>query len=292
MLRSIGSRALRRAVLPGVASLMMLAGFVGVPMASAHARESVRLPATHVTVSDAATEMPGAVRAGWTDFTFSNAGSAPVEVQFVKLHDGRTPADVLAAFQAPDPDAAVQEIGSFQGGANTLNPGASQEVYLKLTQGNYVAVTFSFISPQPRITTFRVYGSADAGPQPGEADGAITLYNNDSVFKIVVSAGVQRSGTVLAKVSDAGTQPHEYALHKLLPGVTQAQATQCLFDPTCNPFNILTLDGGLATIEPGASAYLVLHNDPGTYFAACFVIDARTGDPHFLLGMYTFYTVQ
>lgn len=292
MALTIGSRLLQRAVLTGVASLMMLAGFVGAPMVSAHAREESRLPKIAVAVSGSAPEMPSALHAGWTDFTFVNTSSAPAEVQFVRLHEGRTPADALAAFQAQNPDAAVQEIGSFQGGANTLNPGASQEVYLKLTRGSYVAVSFSFISPLPLITPFRVYGSGDGGPKPGEADGTITLYNNDTVFKIQVSPGAQRDGTVVATVSDIGTQPHEYALHRLLPGVTQAQAKQCLFDPTCDPFNFVALDGGLATIEPGTTAYLVLRNTPGTYFAACFVIDSRTGDPHFLLGMYTFYTVQ
>jgi hypothetical protein len=50
--------------------------------------------------------------------------------------------------------------------------------------------------------------------------------------------------------------------------------------------------GGLGAIQAGTSAWLKLNLKPGNYAVVCFVPDAKTGKPHFMLGMLNSFTVQ
>jgi len=45
-------------------------------------------------------------------------------------------------------------------------------------------------------------------------------------------------------------------------------------------------------MSAGNTVWSLLDLKPGTDVAVCFVPDAQTGMPHFLMGMYTPFTVQ
>jgi len=49
--------------------------------------------------------------------------------------------------------------------------------------------------------------------------------------------------------------------------------------------------GGVAPLSPGLTNYLLLDLTPGNYLTICFVPDAATGMPHFMMGMLAGFSV-
>jgi uncharacterized cupredoxin-like copper-binding protein len=77
--------------------------------------------------------------AGEHVFSLKNEGAQPHEATLVKLDEGATAMDILAAFS---PDAQGPPPGSFVGGVGVLAPGASQSFPATLDSGHYAFMCF------------------------------------------------------------------------------------------------------------------------------------------------------
>lgn len=88
---------------------------------------------------DFAYEMPGTVKAGAQLWQFMNAGQQTHEISLVKLHDGKTMADVKAFLDGPNPDFG-NAPGDLVGGNAPISGGVREFFTVSLTAGNYVAL--------------------------------------------------------------------------------------------------------------------------------------------------------
>ncbi len=107
-------------------------------------------------------------------------------------------------------------------------------------------------------------------------------------FSIVLPSSL-KPGPVLLNVTNQGPQPHEMDLLKLAPGKSEQDVLKFLQKPAGPP--PFTDAGGMGGLAPGTSGWVKLNLTSGNYVALCFVPDAKTGNPHFALGMITTFTV-
>jgi hypothetical protein len=248
------------------------------------------LPQVTITAKDFSFAMPDTLQAGLVDITLTNQGAQPHQAQLERLNDGVTQAQVLDAFKK-GPEAMLPLLSSY-GGANTVDPGQSQEVVLNLTPGQYVMLCFisgadnipHFAKGMYKFFTVTAPSNANQASQP-QADGQVTLKD----FSFVLPTSIH-AGPMTLQVTNQGTQPHEMDLLKLLPGKGVQDALAFLQKPAGPP--PFADAGGMGALNPGMSGWVKLNLTSGNYVALCFVPDITTGKPHFALGMITTFSVQ
>lgn len=234
--------------------------------------------------------MPDTLQTGLVDITLTNQGTQPHQAQLERLNNGVTQAQVLAAFKK-GPGAFLPLLSSY-GGANTVNPGQSQEVILTIAQGQYIILCFvSGPDHIPHVIKgmykfFTVTGpSNDSQVSQPQVNGQVMLRD----FSIVLPASIPADSMML-QVTNQGSQPHEMDLLKLMPGKTVKDALAFLQKPAGSP--PFEDAGGMGALNPGMSGWVKLNLMSGNYVALCFVPDRTTGTPHFALGMITSFSVQ
>lgn len=292
----------------GVLALLVVSCIVASPVAQAHA-DGASLP--HVTIwahnntsgtqfwfTMSSTTLP----AGYVRITLVNAGTQDHMAQFIKLNPGVSEGHMLSElkelFSLPPGPATAMEwrqflaIASGAGGADSITPGSSQDVIEHLAPGRYVVVCFD-TTPQgvPHFAlgmhlAFQVSGQVQDSQTP-QANGTV----DERDHQILVPATIHESEWLTLRVS-VMDQTHEFQLLMLPPGTTRAQLLACLRGQTCTLTAPPIDAGGTAALAPGNSHWVILHLQPGTYGAVCFVPDIRTGMPHALMGMVTVFTVS
>jgi uncharacterized cupredoxin-like copper-binding protein len=254
------------------------------------ATQQPSLPSITIKAKDYSFDMPDTLQAGLVDVTMMNEGTQPHQVQFARLNDGVTQAQTLAALKK-GLDAFVP-LFTFEGGANTVDPGQSQQVILNLPAGQYMAQCFVSGSDNiPHLAKgmykfFTVTGSSTTtqASMP-QVSGQVSLKNFSFVVPTTINAG-----SLTWQVTNQGTQPHEMDLLKLAPGKDVPDMLAFLRKPAGPP--PFTDAGGMGALAPGLSAWVKLNLTSGKYVALCFVPDPTTGKPHFALGMMTSFTVH
>ena len=93
--------------------------------------------------------------AGPSPFAFFNDGPDIHHVQLIRLADGKTVADLLAALKAPGP---FPSWATEAGGPNAVDPGHELTATIDVVPGNYALVCF--------------VDTPDHVPSPHEGDGA------------------------------------------------------------------------------------------------------------------------
>lgn len=270
----------------GALLCVLLATLIGAITACGEAS----MPTATITGKDFAFEMPDTLPSGLVDITFKNTGKEPHQVNIARLNNGVTQEKFKSTLQQ-GPDAALALL-TFAGGANTIDPGKSQEVVNNLTPGQYVALCF-LTSPDGKshimegMMKFFTVSQATPGSQPAapESVGTVTLKD----FNISVPANLS-AGSYTWKVVNNGPQTHEMALIKLKSGKTLDDARNFVAHPSGQP--PFTDAGGIGALAPKATGWVMLDLEKGTYVALCFVPDVHNGKPHFEEGMVTQFTVK
>lgn len=257
--------------------------------------------------------MPTKVPTGFVEFRFTNDGSQNHMAQFFRLNVGVSEHELIERltplFTSRDPKVIVPalhellEITSAAGGANSVEPGASQTVIERLTAGHYVVVCFDSTSngtPHFLLGMHKSFWATSDAKAPVDRDERVvngTIHANGTVLEfdhhITVPKVITRDKPLLLKVS-VSDQTHEFALLRVPTGTTAAQFLQCLTGPpsACQLKGAPMDAGGTASIAPGSTHWVELHLAPGTYVALCFVPDINTGMPHAFMGMITAFTVS
>jgi uncharacterized cupredoxin-like copper-binding protein len=233
-----------------------------------------------VTTTDYGFAMPDTIAAGQVTFRIENHGHEAHHLTLVRLGQGHSLADLLAAFKAggPPPAWAV-----FAGGPNAVDPGGtSLSTTLDLRPGKYAAIC---IIPSPdgvphlmkgMSKAITVKGSATAPPL--SAPDTITLTDYAYAFSRALAPGTHR-----VVVRNTGTQPHELAIARPAPGKHAADVARWIEHMQGPPPAHFL--GGVSPIAPGQSNVLTLVLDRGAYAFLCFVPDAKDGKPHVAHGM-------
>ncbi len=243
----------------------------------------------NIVATDFKFEMPDTIPAGVVTFNLVNHGKELHHAQLVKLEDGKTINDFLAASKEHGPPPSWVK---FVGGPNPAGPGQTISGANALAPGNYLVICFIPSSDgvphaaKGMSRPFTVSGASDAGTAlPAVAD-TIRLVDYDFLPSRPLTAG---SHTFL--VENVGPQAHELVLIRLAPGKTiqdfGAWAEGGLKGPPpASPV------GGVAALDQGLTAQFTAALTPGEYGFICFVPDTKDGKPHLAHGMLKQFKVE
>jgi hypothetical protein len=234
---------------------------------------------------DAPTQIPGGV----TAVRLINQGHELHHVVFIRLDDGKTPADLAAAINKPGPPPSWAKDA---GGPNGTVPGGTSNATVILEPGNYVLVCFIAGTDnvphmaKGMVRPLTVTASNGASGSASEPTADITLGLTEYSFAF---APVPTSGGHTIRVDNNGKQDHEIVLVRITPGKTVADLMAWLDKPAGPP--PADLLGGISPMAPGRHAYFTADLTPGSYAAMCFVGDYADGKPHIAHGMIKPFTV-
>lgn len=240
-----------------------------------------------ITARDYAFDIPAEIPAGLTTFRLVNRGPSLHHMQLVRLEEGKTVDDFLAALRAGGPPPAW---ATMAGGPNPPEPGAETNATLAMAPGNYAVLCFVPDSAgvphvmKGMVHRLRVTGAAPASMAEPSADVRVALVDYGFELSRPLTAGRHT-----IRVDNNGPQPHEIAVLRLKPGKSPEDFGAWGEHPR-GPAPA-TLVGGVSGIMPGTHAYFTADFEPGEYAFICFVPDAKDGKPHFMHGMAKRFTV-
>jgi hypothetical protein len=233
------------------------------------------------TAKEFAFEGPDTIPAGLTTFKLTDAGQEIHHVALVKLEQGKTYADLQAAFKAagPPPTWAVA-----YGGVNPPAPGSTATAMQVMEPGNYAVVCFVESADhvphmaKGMMKPLTVTASPTANMTEPTADVTLTLSDYTFALSKPLVAGKQ-----MIKVENSAAQPHEVVLVQLAPGKTIQELGAWVMNmkgpPPGKPI------GGIPGFMSGKNTYFEADLAPGDYGMICFIPDAKDGKPHFTHGM-------
>jgi hypothetical protein len=240
-----------------------------------------------VIAKDFAFELPSEIPAGLTTFKLVNRGPSLHHIQLIRLEEGKTGDDYLAALKAGGPPPAW---ATPAGGPNPPEVGDTALTTMEMKPGTYLLVCFipsadgvpHFIKGMTH-TLMVTAPTRAAAPEPA-ADLVVKLVDFDFQLSQPLTAGRHT-----IRIENGGAQPHEVAFIRLEPGKTPADFTAWGERPEGSAPG--RLFGGVSAIMPGARAFVELDLPPGEYALICFVPEMADGKPHFVHGMMKQVTV-
>ena len=240
-----------------------------------------------VVANDYKFDAPAEIPAGLTKFVLKGAGQQIHHATIARLDDGKTVADLQAAFKTPGPPPSWV---TFVGGPNVPDPGEEANATVDLTPGNYALICFVDTPDKvPHFAKGMVHGftvtGATTNAMAPTAD--VDLVLQDYVFNFDKPL---TPGRHTIKVTNPAAQDHEIQLIQLDSGKTLADMQQWMAKMS-GPAPGRAV-GGIASMKPGATNYFEVDLTPGEYVAICFVPDKNDGKPHFMHGMARQFTVS
>lgn len=238
-----------------------------------------------VTAHDFSFDAPDRMPAGAVTIRFENQGQELHHAQLVRLEDGKTMDDLMAA----EASGGDMSFAVWVGGPGVVASGGKASVTLQLEPGNYLWLCFVETSGAPHLAmgmSHPVTVEGEAGEPLPAADRTMILDD----YSFALDAPLTR-GRHVVRVRNDAVQPHEVTLIKLAPGKTlddlmAFMADDAQGDPPGIPI------GGMQALSQGHSANMELYLDPGEYGLICFIPDAGDGQPHFVHGMMEQITVE
>lgn len=240
---------------------------------------------------------------GFQQLEFENGTDTDADLSIMRLHDGVSTQEFLAAdgvvdaaFATGDMESGTKAVGALLALADAVGgvqlPGGTQgSAYIQLEPGTYVLKGSRGGSPgQPTVASYLTVNvsSGERGQEP-TADLDLHLKDFHFDFPEAVAAGQQ-----LWRVSNTGSQPHIGLIFKLAEGKTADDALAWMadeggpppveFGPNSSAF--------IQTITAGQTFYLPVNLTPGTYVAVCPLPNLASGEPHFMDGMVSTFTVR
>jgi hypothetical protein len=236
------------------------------------------------TAMDFAFRAPATATAGLATIRLVNQGTKLHNVQLVRLAEGKTLRDLVAAWQKKEPFPAWAVA---VGGPTAAWRGQTIEATVLLEPGRYGVVCWV---PAPdgqlhlmkgMMSQLEVTGAATAGVALPKADVTVKLFD----YNYLIS-GALRSGTRAIRVDNSGPQTHELVFVKLAPGKTAMDAAKWaeggqVTDP---PGEMVA---GVSGLAPGRAAVIRPTLTKGRYALVCFVPDAKSAKhlAHVEMGM-------
>lgn len=208
----------------------------------------------------------GSNPAGVTMVQLKNLGMENHEAQFVRLNDGVTLDQFLAALRETSGQGEPPPIFTFEGGPAAISPGKSQTVLLALTPGQYVLLC---LVPGPDNVPHAAKGmvlplTVTAGGGTGDVlpagAGTIMLGGGTLGLPETLPARPQTY-----RVANTAKTPHALMIGRLPADKTLDDVRAVLAAPEPPPW--FESAGGLDGLKPGANAGVVLDLAPGRYAA-------------------------
>lgn len=244
-----------------------------------------------IRTMDYAFEAPASIPAGATTFRIVNAGKELHHVWLVKLEQGKTVGDYMAAMQATAKGEAPPPAWAIDmGGPQMGMPGALADGTVTLDAGSYVIVCHIPAadgvphSAKGMYKPLTVTASRAPATEP-KADVTLTLRDYDFAFSAPLTAGRRT-----LRIVNEAEQFHEAFIARLLPGKTAAEALQWVESGMKGP-PPMELVGGATGLAKGRGMQFTADFAEGEYALLCFLPDAKDGKPHVAHGMIKQITV-
>jgi hypothetical protein len=238
-----------------------------------------------VTSTASGLSLPSRLQAGLYRVAFVNHTSGPDEVTVARYRGNKTMTDLMTAIASNDFNK-INAVVTFEGGNNQIAPNATQIAYLRLTAGRYVAADMT----TNKMRDFTVVSPYN-GYQSVISVGTVSLYNHNTTFSILLPRAISSDDAQILRVTNIGTQVHEFALLRLNANTKQQDVINCFKSAGCTGEGLVTPAGGLGAISPGVTQWLAVKLSAGRYVAVCFMPDPSSGKSHAQLGMYSFFSV-
>ncbi|MDQ3398752.1 MAG: hypothetical protein M3511_13480 [Deinococcota bacterium] len=257
------------------------------------------------TFTGEALEGPEELNAGFHTVTLQNDAESSLEIQIVRLGEGVSAEEIIAAFREVDQafgeegdpvvvaiNAALQ-LGDLLGGP-TAEGGESQSVGIPLTAGRYIVTGTVYQEgeedgPPPAPSYFSTMLNVTDGAEAQAPQADVTVRMVDFAFALPPDI---RAGEQTWEVVNVGEQIHHLVLMRLQEGKTMDDVMAFMESYEGEP----PADevGHINVLSSGESNYATFDLTPGDYIALCFMPDHRgeaTGQPHVALGMMQSFTV-
>ena len=207
-----------------------------------------------------------ALRAGLVDVRLVNNGTQPHQAQLARLNTGVTNAQVVDELIDKRQEAQAFSLFTFVGGPDTISPGDGQETLLNLSAGNYALlclVTGSDGLPHidKGMIHFLTVAPAQETSSAPEASGEIVMQDHG----YILPTALRQSATATFQVVNQGKQSHELNIVRLANGKDAQDILTFFHNPSGPP--PFEEYGGMATLAPGASGWIIVHLEPGNYAA-------------------------
>ncbi len=251
-------------------------------------------PELTLTVTDTeVTASTTTIPAGYVLLTVENKTQQPTGAGVLGPGKGQTMDDLKAAAATPTPEDQFPPIfytATILGGPGSADPGGTSQAVVKFTAGDWVA--FAEGNQPPTFLT-----AADAGGNQTEPASVVQVAEVNFAFGFE-RAGIQ-AGKQVWKITNGGTQPHEFFVGELPAGTTFAQVLEVASqgpNATPTPGGLQQSDlrpvGGISILSPGQSCWTELDLTPGHYTSLCFLPDKNDQTmPHAMEGMIALFDV-
>lgn len=258
-------------------------GHVEVHASSTEAQQVV------VRAKDFSFDAPDTISAGLTTIRLFNDGPEVHHIWLVRLQEGKTMSDLLAALQKSH---ALPGWAVDVGGPNLPNgPGNHNDATLRLEPGSYVMLC---VIPGPdgvphvmkgMVRPLTVVGTGHTDAALPAADIVMTLddYKFDTDKPIT-------AGRHTIRIENAAAQSHEVVALLLEPGKTAKDLLEWSAKPSGPPPAAPV--AGITGIARGEVNQVTADFKPGNYVLVCFWPDVKDGRPHFMHGMLKEFTVS
>jgi len=221
-----------------------------------------------IEASEYAFKTLGSIPAGVTTVQLKNLGKEHHEAQFVRLNEGVTPEQFLAAIQQAG-DGPPPDIFSFEGGPAEILSNKTAEVMLNFAPGQYMLVCFvDAPDGQPHVAkgmVLPVKVVAATGPAAAlpAGKGTITLgAANGFDLPATLPAGKSQY-----RVTNQGTGPRAFFVGGIPADKTIDDVNAELAKPDSGPPPWFQQAGGMGGLKPNGSGVVTLDLTPGKYVA-------------------------
>lgn len=244
------------------------------------------------TARDHTFDGPASMSTGYLTIRLVNQGHEPHHAQLIKLTQGKTAQDFIAAITAEP--SATPEWARYAGGPNAVMGDETAEATLDVEAGDYVLicqvpdrqgiphVAQGMVKPIRVMDDQRRRRSSTNDP----ADSVIRTLD----FRFNVQQPL-RAGRQRIRLVNRGVQPHEAVLVQLNPGAT-LQDFVAFFEPNASGPPPGRPVGGMTGLEQDQEGSFLAKLTPGRYGLICFFLDPVSGMPHFAKGMATEFDVE
>ena len=235
------------------------------------------------SASDYRLEGPEQLPAGQTTVRLRNRGTEPHQLKFLKLEEGKSPADLAAALRSgtgPAPSWA-----KYMGGPSGVDAGKASEATLYLEPGTYVVVCG--VPGKHHLTNVpqKVVKVVDTVPPPAEFRGNFHMAMFEYEFVVVQPL---RKGRHSFYVINRGREVHQATLVRLNPGASASDVLAALNQNESSPLPGKMV-GGMSGLEPGRDGTFTAELAPGHYSILCLF---GNGESHAAKGMVTNFTIK
>lgn len=233
---------------------------------------------------------PDRLAGGVTTVQILNKGADLHHIQLVRLLEGKTAEDFVAALKADQ--SRFPSWIAFVGGPNAVMPGGESAATMRLAAGDHLLLCL--IPDQNGVPHFAKGMvkpvTVTQGPTTTAEEPAADVTITEADFRFGLSTPIS-AGTRTIRVVNEGALPHEVVVVKLAPGAT-VKDFAAAFEPGASGPPPGQPIGGIVGMDRGGSGFFRARFEAGRYGLLCFFPDPESGAPHFAKGMALDFTVD